>query len=287
MLLDALRTRQPSLSSSAQKVAQAVLQHPQRTLAENLSALARHAGVSEPTVVRFCRSLDCSGWHDFKLKLAQDLAVMAPPAPEDLLAEDLANDLTQQVCNRSINTLLDLRNHLDPAAVQAALEILSKARRIELYGHGSSGIVAVDAQHKFFRSGVPAVAYTDPHIHGISAALLNPGDVVVAISQRGETPALLRSLHLARAAGADTLVLAPSGTPAAALATVLIPVDMRTEPDPYTPISVRLAHLVVIDILAVGLALRQGPEQRRRLQTVQSTLHQMDLQLDLFLPEDS
>ncbi|MFX5709856.1 SIS domain-containing protein, partial [Acinetobacter baumannii] len=89
------------------------------------------------------------------------------------------------ICSRSINTLLDLRNHLNPDAIQLALDVLARANKIEFYGQGTSGIVANDAQHKFFRSGVPTVAYSDPHIHSIAASLLKAGDCVVAISQRG------------------------------------------------------------------------------------------------------
>jgi len=50
---------------------------------------------------------------------------------------------------------------------------------------------------------------------------------------------------------------------------VLIPIDLVFNIDPYTPISARLAYLVVIDVLAVGLALQRGPEFRRKMQNAQ------------------
>ena len=264
MLLDAIRTQLDALSKSEQKVARAVLHNPRLTLAANLTALARNAQVSEPTVVRFCRALGYDGWQEFKLKLAQGLALALPGSDRALAPDDLAADLVDKLCSRSINTLLDLRNHLDPDAIQRALAALAAAGKIELYGQGSSGIVAADAQHKFFRSGVPTVAYSDPHIHSIAAALLKKGDAVIAISQRGNSEALLRSVRLARRSGAEVVVLAPSGTPLAALATVLVPIDLGVSQDPYAPMSARLAHLVVIDILAAGLALqaRAGVPQK-------------------------
>jgi RpiR family transcriptional regulator, carbohydrate utilization regulator len=280
MLLDAIRTRLDTLSKSERKVAMAVLDNPEVTIAENITALARAAQVSEPTVVRFCRAVGCDGWHEFKLKLAQGLALTPTGRDETPLPDDLAEDLVSKICGRSINTLLDLRNNLDPQAVQRALDILAQATKIEFYGQGSSGLVAADAQHKFFRSGVPTVAYSDPHIHAISAALLGPGDAVVAISQRGGSTALLHSVELARRAGADIIVIAPSGTPLAVLATVLLPVDLPVDTDPYRPITARLAHLVVIDILAVGLALRRGPEFRRKMQAAQKALQRIDIQFD-------
>lgn len=287
MLLDAIRTHLDSLSKSERKVAQAVLDNPALTLSENIGALARSARVSEPTVVRFCRSLGYGGWQDFKLRLAQGLAVAPANANEPLLPDDLAADLASKICNRSINTLLDLRNDLKPESIQRALDVLGKSRRIEFYGQGTSGIVAADAQHKFFRSGIPTVAYSDPHVHSIAAALLNKGDCVIAISQRGASAALLRSVELARQAQADVIVLAPSGTPLAALATVLIPIDVGDDADPYTPISARLAHLVVLDILAVGLALRAGSELRRKMLAAQRSLQRIDIRMDSYMPPAS
>ncbi len=283
MLLDSIRTQLDSLSKSERKVALTVLKNPDLAISGNITALAKNAQVSEPTVVRFCRAIGCDGWHDFKLKLAQNLAVSLPGANQSLNQGDLAVDLVNKICSRSINTLLDLRNSLNPAAIQRALDVLAVAKKIEFYGQGSSGIVAADAQHKFFRSGVPTVAYSDPHIHSIAASLLKKGDVVVAISQRGGSVELLRSVQLARKAGADVIVLTPSGTPLAELATVLIPIDLRFDIDPYTPISARLAHLVVIDILAVGLALKLGPEFRNKMQQAQKALQKIDMQFDSFL----
>ena len=282
MLLDAIRTQMDALSKSERKVALAVLDNPQLTISENITALARTAQVSEPTVVRFCRAVGCDGWHEFKLKLAQGLALAPSGRDETPLQDDLAEDLVSKICGRSVNTLLDLRNTLDPQAVQRALDLLAAAAKIEFYGQGSSGLVAADAQHKFFRSGVPTVAYSDPHIHAISAALLEAGDAVVAISQRGGSTALLHSVQLARRAGADVIVIAPSGTPLAALATVLLPVDLPVDTDPYRPITARLAHLVVIDILAVGLALRRGPDFRRRMEAAQKALQRIDIQFDSY-----
>ena len=287
MLLDSIRNRLDTLSKSEHKVALAVLAKPELTIAENISALARLAQVSEPTVVRFCRTLGLDGWHEFKLKLAQSLALAPKLSDSAMRQDDLMVDLVDKICNRSVNALLDLRSSLNVHRVEQALAVLSRATKIEFYGQGSSGIIAMDAQHKFFRSGVPTVAYSDPHIHSISAALLKPGDVVVAISQRGHNTALLRSVMLAKKTGAAVVVLAPSGTPLSEAATVPVDIDLAFETDPYTPITARLAYLVVIDILAVGLALQKGPAFRRKMLHAQKALQKIDMALDSFLQHPS
>ncbi|MGI4849019.1 MAG: MurR/RpiR family transcriptional regulator [Janthinobacterium lividum] len=285
MLLDSIRTRLDLLSKSERKVALAVLERPEITVAQNITALARSAGVSEPTVVRFCRAIGYGGWQEFKLKLVQALALAPPGAAESTRQEDLAADVIGKVCSRSINALLDLRSNLDADAVQRAMECLASASRIEIYGQGASGLVASDAQHKFSRAGVAAQACSDPNLHAISAAMLRPGDAVLAISRHGKSTQLLRSVALAGSAGADVIVLAPSGTPLAALADVLIAVDLEADTDPYTPMSARLAHLMAIDILAVGLALKRGPEFRKKMLAAQNAVQRLDLQFEAFISE--
>jgi RpiR family carbohydrate utilization transcriptional regulator len=79
------------------------------------------------------------------------------------------------------------------------------------------------------------------------------------------------------------IVLAPSGTPLAEIATLFIPIDLVFAIDPYTPISARLAYLVVIDVLAVGLALQRGPEFRKKMQNAQKALQEFDMQFDSFI----
>ena len=129
MLLDSIRTQLDSLSKSEKKVALAVLDQPNQTVSQNITALAKSAQVSEPTVVRFCRTLGYDGWHEFKLKLAQGLALAMPGANEQPAQDDLAADLVNKICSRSINTLLDLRNNLNPEAIQRALD------------HGNDGVL--------------------------------------------------------------------------------------------------------------------------------------------------
>jgi RpiR family carbohydrate utilization transcriptional regulator len=89
---------------------------------------------------------------------------------------------------------------------------------------------------------------------------------------------------LAKKAGAEIVVLAPSGTPLSEAATVPVDIDLAFATDPYTPITARLAYLVVIDILAVGLALRKGPVFRRKMLSAQKALKKIDMELDSFLP---
>jgi RpiR family transcriptional regulator, carbohydrate utilization regulator len=168
-------------------------------------------------------------------------------------------DISRRTSPRqSLAALQRLRDQISPAAITDAVAILAESRRIEFYGHGNSGIVAQDAQHKFFRLGIPAIAYTDSHIHAMSAALLGPRDAVLAVSRSGRTAELIRTAEILRERQAPMVAIAPKDSPLARLAAVNIDLDFDEDPDIYTPMSSRLGQLMVVDILAVAVAVQRG-----------------------------
>ena len=271
-MLAKIKSGRDSLTRSELKVADLVLAQPEQVVDESIAALAEHAGVSEPTVIRFCRALGCRGFQDFKLRLAQELATGLRYAVPEVRPDEAAGALIAKVIDGAIATLIKLRNMLSPEAVERAIDLLAEAERIEFYGLGGSGIVAADAQHKFFILGVPAVAYADPTVYGVSAALMRPGGLVVAISQSGRSRELLVSAQTAMVAGAQVIAITAPGSPLAKLASVSLQVNLLADEDTYAPIKSRMAQLAVVDVLAVGVALRRGPSFQESLALAQRSM---------------
>lgn len=271
-MLERIRAMRPSLRKSEQKVADFVLKHPNTAVNSSIAVLAQKAGVSEPTIIRFCRAIECAGFQDFKLKLVGSLATGVPYVSTDVGPGDSMAELCFKVFDRAIANLVQVRNHLNAEALERAIELLNDATRIEFYGHGASGIVAADAQHKFFRLGTPTVAYSDPHVHTMSAATLTPGAVVVAISHTGSSADLLHSVALALESGADVIGITAWGSPLAHKCTVTLFADVTEDTDVYTPMLSRSAHLVILDALAVGVALKRGPELLQQLERSKKNL---------------
>jgi RpiR family carbohydrate utilization transcriptional regulator len=171
-----------------------------------------------------------------------------------------------------VDTLLKVRESLVMEHLDAAVAAICAAQKVEFYGFGASAAVAFDAQHKFFRLQITSAAYSDPHLQNMSATSLQAGDVVMAISQSGRTQALLDSMDLVKKAGAIVIALAPSGSPIARSASIAIEVDAKEDFQIYTPLSSRIAHLAVIDVLAVGVAQKKGPQLQEHLQQLQEGL---------------
>ena len=265
-----------SLRRSEKKVADFVLKHPQDCLHSSIADLARKVEVSEPTVIRFCKAIGCSGYQDFRLKLARTLGSNDTPAPQfaefSLNPSDSVEALSRKVFDGSIREILRVREALDFRLIEAATTAIARARRVEFFGFGASGAVARDAQHKFMRLKPLTFATSDPHMQLISAATMNSEDVVVAISHSGRSKELIQSVKEARKNGATIIGVCAENTPLANCCCLPLAIQAREDTELFTPLSSRIAHLVVIDVLATAVAVFIKPEVSGQLRKIKQSL---------------
>lgn len=271
-LLERLKSNPSCLSKSERKVAQVILQDPNKAIRSSIASLAKAANVSEPTVNRFCRSLDCTGFPDFKLKLAQCLATGTPFVNRNVEANDRVEDYSGKIFEATVSAIADAKRSIDPNALTRAVDALSQARRVEFYGLGASGSVCQDAQHKFFRLNTPCIAYTDVLQQRMSAAAAKPGDVIVIISNTGRTISLVETAEIARDSGATVISLTSPHSPLAKASNIILGVESSENTDMYTPMSSRIVHLTVLDVLSMGVTLRLGPEFQSHLRRIKAAL---------------
>ena len=277
-LLGRIRIATTQLSRAERQVAEFLLKKPHDVVAMPIRVLAQACDVSEPTIVRFSLSMGFDGFKSFKLAFAKSLATGVPYLHLDVNQADSIKDVLPKVFDRTIATLMQARNAANTDAFEAAVALLASAKRIECYGLGYSGALAIDAQLKFFRFGIPTTVFCDAHLQAQSASLLNKDCVVVAFSRTGRTRDIIRNVQIAKNAGAKVLVLCASNAPLAELANVHLSVDVEEDPAIYTPMTSRLAHLTYIDALAVAVTLQRGPAALTLLERAKASIS--DLRLD-------
>jgi RpiR family transcriptional regulator, carbohydrate utilization regulator len=279
-ILERIKAALPALPPAEQRVAKLLLVDARAFASLPVSELADRAHVSKPTVVRFCRSVGYDGLADFKLKLAGSVNEGVPFVHRSVDEDDKPGDLIVKVVDNAVAALLHYRNdaagHAFERAIAALAESGRNGRRIEFYGVGNSGIVAQDAQHKFFRLGVNTIACSDGHVQLMSATMLQPGDCAVIISNSGRSRDLMDAAEIARKKGATTIIITASGSPLAAMGQapgqVLLAVDHPEDFDRYSPMVSRLLHLIAVDILTTGVALQLGPKLRPLMQEIKRNL---------------
>nr|WP_316642325.1 glucokinase [uncultured Roseateles sp.] len=259
-ILGQIRRARTELSPAELRVAEHVLAHARSVLNDPIAEIARAAQVSQPTVIRFCRSLGCEGLSDFKLRLASGLTGTVPVTHTQVTQDDSMVELGAKVLGNTASAILQVRSELNRDMIDRAIQLLIHAKRVEFYAVGHYGVVAQDAQFKFLRFGVSSGAYTDPRLQLLAASVLNPGDVAVIISSGGKLPELLEVAEKARERGAAVVAITASQSPLARKADAALIVDHVEDVATHLPMVSRILHLLVIDILAVGVAMRRSPE---------------------------
>ncbi len=264
-MLERIKSTLSSLAPAEQRVGKLLLTDPRTFSTLPVTELADRAGVSKPTVVRFCRSMGYEGLSDFKLKLAGSLSEGVPFIHRNVGAQDNSNDVLVKVIDNTVTAFLKYRNDASSAAIDKAAEAIAlthkKGKRLEFFGVGNSGIVAQDAQHKFFRLGFHTISHSDGHMQIMSASLLGPGDCLVVFSNSGRTRDLLDSCEIAKKHGATTIVVTASGSPLASAGKIHLAADHPESYEKFSPMVSRLLHLMIVDVLATTVALRIGSTQ--------------------------
>jgi len=254
-LMERIAQLQDELPPAERRVAKLVLENPRTVVNEAIAEIARWADVSQPTVIRFCRSLGFLGLSDFKLKFASSLTGTISVRHSQVRMSDSTHDLSAKVIDNTVSAILNFRDQLDVRSIDQAIALLRRARRVEFYAMGNARVAALDGQHKFFRFRIPTSLHGDAYLFSLAADLLKPGDVAIVISNSGKLPELIKAAEAAQEAGADVIAIAPSQSPLAKKATVCLAVNHGEDSTLFLSMISRFLQLLFIDILSVGLSL--------------------------------
>lgn len=272
-LLERIVRLRDDLRKSDKRVADVVLDRPSEVVDMTLAKLASAAEVSEPTVVRFCVAIGCEGYRDMRVRLASSLAFARTTSHTAISPEDDFPTIVTKVFDYNLSNLTWAQSHLDTDAFSQAVTVLSEAHRIEFFGFGASGIVARDAQQKFPLFGVACGAPSDSHQMYMTAKMLEPGDVAVAISNTGHTREILSSMKVAKEAGAVTIgITGAKESPLVHVCDVSLVVETLENTNVYTPTVSRLSHLIVMDILSTAVSVTKGEDHQTRLADMKDRL---------------
>ena len=256
-LLQQLNNRK-TFSKTAQQVADAILADPEAALSLPIAELARRASVSEPSVNRLCRSLGCKGYPDFKVKLSGELSSTKGKIARNIDFNDSVSDIVSKVFDSTHASLAMAQEACDTVTLASAISMLTNAKAIYFFGHGASGSVALDAQHKFLRFKKPAIAHVDVLNQRIIATGLTKNDVAVFISYTGRTHSVIDAANIAATTEASIIGITSLDSPLANHCDTVLAVGNDEDTDMYTPMTSRIAQLSLIDILASGVALQMG-----------------------------
>ncbi len=271
-LFHALSDEDGRLSGLEKKLAALVLDDVDFVVNSSIVDLAERAGVSPPTVTRFCRRLGCQGYSDFKVQLAKmtyvGLRYLMPETQTTTPAE-----VAEDIITKAQNALFQFHNKLDMAAMEKAAHLLRAAEFIQAFGAtGNSAMIANELHNRLFRLGCRVNASSDHGLNIMLSAAALPGTVVVGSSLTGRDRDLVHCMNLLRERAIPTIAITQSDSPVARVADVVIAIDLPEGKNIFRPTSTRYAYLAAIDILANLVAYADRNRAMRVLRQIKEEL---------------
>lgn len=287
-----IRTRviadMPALAPAQRRLATYLLENIATASDLGITDLAEEAEVSIGTISALCRRLGLRGYQDLRLGLAREAVTVggtraaggngAGESGSESGEPDAVDHGIARVFGAASEALAETASVLDRAAIEQAVDLLKAAGRVEWVGVGTAGLVAAEGALKLRKLGINAVAHFDGHQQAMSAALLGPSDVLVAVSHSGRTTDIVECVRVAREGGARIVAITGLGrSPVGDLADVLLPTVSNDTAFQVEPMASAIAELAVVQLLFLILLERGGSTTEERLARTQKALENRHL----------
>jgi len=272
MILKTIAQERPNLSKAELRVADFIIEHPDTVITMAMVDLKQAASVSDPTIVRFSRRFGCSGYPELKVRLAQSLVPEAPFAYQPIKPTDTIAEAVTKTLANSMNSLQRFMEDLDPVSIEAAVDRLLLAREVHLFSLGISETVAFDAEHKLLRLGIHCNLIRGQQRQSLLAPTLRSEEIAMFFSHSGETRTLVEAAQTAKANRVGTIAVTAPNSHLARICDVVIGVPRYEHSEVYTPLTARLNHLVVTNMLVSAIGLKQGRKMPDNLAALDSWL---------------
>lgn len=240
-------------TKSEKRVADFVFENPEKVLYMSITDFAETCGVGDTTVFRFCKALKLNGYQEFKMYLAQDIAVKTG-SDHTIVGSICQEDDIETICKKALTVdiaaLTETYEGLDFQAVTKVVDWIAGADKIQFFGMGSSGVVAQEAKMKFMRI-LPNVEYTaDCHMQYMSAALLTSSDLAIIFSYSGSTKDSIEIADLAKRNGCRVVCITRyANSHLASISDVVLVCGSNEGPLEGGASSTSMVQLYILDIL--------------------------------------
>ena len=256
-----IRSILPSIRGVELKIGEFIVENPEDFISMTVAKLAHSIDVSEGSIIHFCRRLGFTGFTALKISVALNMKAQNRFVLGDISigAADDVFSVTTQVFDSIYNVLHETLGIIDAAELGRAADMIMKAKKIEFYGLGTSAPIVQDAYYRFMRIGLNASACIDPHIMSISASLMQPECLAIAISHTGRSKQTVMALKEARQHGADTICITSyAKSPITRYANI----KLITSPNGSKIIKeatiARIAHIALLDSLCTYIAMQNS-----------------------------
>lgn len=268
-----IRGAYSTLSKKEQRIADYILKQPEKIIHHTINQVADDLDVAESTVFRFCQRVGFKGYQALKIALASDVVAPLQDIHEDITETDTALEIAEKIFSTNGKTIESTRQILEGTSLEKTVELFLGARRIEFFGSGGSAVVALDAYHKFVRSGLQVSAILESHMQLMSASQLTAADVAVVISHSGASKETLDIAKLLKEKGVPMIAITNyAKSPLSKLADVSLYTVSQETAFRSEALASRIAELSLIDALFTAVMIQRGEKGRESLQKMREAI---------------
>lgn len=270
-----IRGKMNHLTNTETKIAKYVLDNYDSVLNCNITELAEKAGVSDASVVRFCKSLGYKGYQDFKINAARDLLPREKHLNPNLEPSDDMGTICKKIFGSEVAVLDRTLAGLDLDAVEKAAHMIRNAKKLAVFGSGGSLLVGKDAQHKFLKIGIQVYVYEDVDMQLMASSLMQGDEVALCISHSGCNANVVNCMKNAADNGAGLIAIVSQGkTPVSKNADVVLYTASEETIFKSESVSTRIAQLAIIDSLVAIVAFQNYDDSYQAIQQTRKATSQ-------------
>jgi len=271
--LGKIRSYYARLSEKETKIADYILENPEKIIHSTINELAEDLGVADATVFRFCKRIGFKGYQAMKIALASEVIEPIQQIHEEISENDSVKTVTEKVFKSNVRTLENTLEILNGHSIEKAVEFLLQANRVEFYGTGGSAVIAMDAFHKFVRTGIKAFSFVDSHFQLMSSSQLSENDVAVIISHSGTNKDTINIMKTAKNNGAKTIgITGYPKSPIAQNADVALFTSSEETEYRSEALSSRIGQLSLIDALYVNVMISNKNVANQSLERIRNAI---------------
>lgn len=272
-VLSKIRALLESLSVKEQVVANYILENPDETIHQTITELAENCHVAESTIFRLCKRMGFRGYQAFKIALASDIVQPIENIHEEINSDDSIGIIQRKLFQSHIDALNDTLTLMEEDKLQATIDAIVNADKVDFYGSGGSAIIALDAYHKIIRTGISCSYQQDSHLQVMSAALLTNKSVAIGISHSGSNKDVIDAIRIAKESGATTVGI--SGylkSPLTKEVDIALYTSSRETKFRSESMASRIVQLALIDTIYVGVSVKKQEETIESLQKIREAI---------------
>ena len=256
-LLQYIRQNYESFTEREKRIADYLLNDNNDIIEMSAKEIGDATNTSAPTVVRFSKKLGFSSLNEMKIKLSISLSNSKNKEEFEYLDRDLSTKSIISGVKQSIHTIIDETvNLISECELDNAIDLLSKAKNIYVFSVGVSNLVGLDLYYKMSRINKRCIAHSDTHLQITSSALMEEGDVAVAISYSGDTKEVILCAENAKKNNIPLIVItkASINNSLEEYSDVTLHVPFVEKSLREGAMTSRISQLAIIDMLFLGIA---------------------------------